>query len=50
MTVIFCDIDLHFQGQAFSCYAIIKNAQAADVPGRYVSTRTVEPPLWSGSC
>ena len=34
------DLGLHFQGQTFSCYAFIKNAQATDVPDRFASTRT----------
>ena len=43
------DLDLHFQGQAFSCYAlsIKKNVQAADFPDRFATTRPV--PSWSCS-
>ena len=41
MNVGLYNLDLHFQGQTFSCYALaIKNAQTADVPGRFASTRT----------
>ena len=39
--VVLSDVDLNFKGQTFSRYAFpIKNAQAADVPGRFASTRT----------
>ena len=42
VNVVLCDLDLHFQGQQFSFVAfVIKNALAADVPGRFASTCTV---------
>ena len=36
------DLDLHFKGKTFSCYAFVKNkiAQTADVPGGYSLIRT----------
>ena len=41
VNVVLRDLDLHFQGQTFSCYAFASTIeQAADVPGRFVSTRT----------
>ena len=43
------NLDHHYHGQTFSCYAFaIQIAQAADVPGRFASTRTA--PSWSCSC
>ena len=38
------DLDRHFQGQTFSCYASVvrKIAQAADVSGRFASTPAVK--------
>ena len=42
VNVVLCDLDLQFQGQPFSFLAfVIKNALAADVPGRLASTCTV---------
>ena len=40
--VVFRDLGLYFQVQAFSCYAfaIKQMAQAAEVPVRFASTRT----------
>ena len=39
MNVVLRDLDVHFQGQQFSCYSFsIKNTRAADVPGRFAST------------
>ena len=33
VNVVLRDLDLHFQGQTFSCYAfVIKDGQTADVP------------------
>ena len=43
MNFVLRDLDLHFQGQTFSCYAFaIQSAQAADVRGRFASTRTAQ--------
>ena len=41
VNVVLRDLHLHFQGQTFSChaFAIKKNAQVADVPRKFVSTR-----------
>ena len=39
--VVLRDLDFHFQGETFSCYAfVIKNMQTADVPSRSTSTLT----------
>ena len=39
LNVVLHDLDLHFQGQTFSCYAFaLTIAHAADVPGRFTLT------------
>ena len=44
VNVLLHNFDLYFRGRTFSCYAFaIKNALAADVPGRFSSTRTASP-------
>ena len=42
MNVVLRDLDFHFQGQTFPCcaFAAKENAQTADVPDRFASTRT----------
>ena len=41
VTGVLNDLDIHFQGQTFSCYAFAtKNAHAADVLDRFAWTLT----------